>query len=60
MLHTATLDNYEKVCNFCTIYIVLLAILFVMTISISSAFTYFIGTQKKIILIAILVLIMKY
>ena len=34
-------NDYEKVCNSCTIYIVLFVIFFIISISISSAFIYF-------------------
>ena len=35
-----TLNNYGSACNFCTIYIVLFVIAFLIIISISSAFIY--------------------
>ena len=43
MLHNETLDiiplnDYKKVCNSCTIYIVLFAVFFITTICISSVF----------------------
>ena len=47
MTYNATLNDYEKVCNFCIIYIVLLVIFFIMDASISSALFTFIGTQKR-------------
>ena len=39
MIYNATLN--EKICKSCTIYIVLLVIIFITSISISSAFIYF-------------------
>ena len=36
-----TLNYYGKICNFCTVYIVLLVIFFIMSVSISSIFIYF-------------------
>ena len=41
MIYNVTLNDYEKVCNSCTIYIVLFVIAFLMIISISSAYFYF-------------------
>ena len=46
MLHNEILDvnalnDYEKVCNSCKIYIVLFAIFFIISICISSVFMYF-------------------
>ena len=46
MPHNETLDViplnvYKKVCNSCTIYIVLFAVFFIASISISSVFIYF-------------------
>ena len=46
MLHNEALDvislnDYEKVCNSCTIYIVLFAVFFITSICISSVFIYF-------------------
>ena len=51
MLHNETLDviqlnDYEKVCNSCTIYIVLFAF-FITSICIGSAFIYFHWYLKK-------------
>ena len=40
MIYNATLNDYEKVCNSFTVYTVLLVMLFIISISISSAFTY--------------------
>ena len=52
MLHNETLDvillnDYKKVCNSCTIYIVLFAVFFVTSICISSVFIYFQWYLKK-------------
>ena len=41
MIYNGTLNNYGKICNSCTVYIVLLVILFIISISISSIFIYF-------------------
>ena len=48
MIDNVTLNDYERVCNGCTIYIVLLIIFFVKRISISSAFIYFYRYLKRI------------
>ena len=47
MIYNATLNDYENVCGFCTVYIVLLAIFFIIHISISSVFIYFYWYVKK-------------
>ena len=47
MIYNATLNDYGKVCNSCTIYIVLSVIFFIISISISSAFIYFHLCLKK-------------
>ena len=39
-LTVITLNDYRKTCNSCTVYIVLLAIFFIISISISSIFIY--------------------
>ena len=41
MIYNTTLNDYEKVCNYCTIYIVIFVIFFIISISISSAFIHF-------------------
>ena len=41
MICNDTLNDYEKVCNSCTIYMVLFVIVFLIIIDISSAFIYF-------------------
>ena len=46
-LNEIPLNDYKKVCNFCTIYIVLFVIFSIMSISISSAFIYFHWYFKK-------------
>ena len=46
MIHTVTLNDHKEICNSSTIYITLLAIFFIMTISIS-AFFYFYWYSKK-------------
>ena len=40
-LNTIPLNVYKKVCNSCTTYIILFALLFITTIYISSVFIYF-------------------
>ena len=47
MIYNATLNDYENVCGSCTVYIVLLAIFFIIHISISSVFIYFYWYVKK-------------
>ena len=41
MSHNATFNDHRRVCNSCTIYIVLLVIAFSIIIGISSVFFYF-------------------
>ena len=41
MVYDGTLNDYRKLYNSCTIYIVLFAIAFLIIIGISSAFIYF-------------------
>ena len=48
MIYNVTLNDYGKVCKSCTIYIVLLIIIFVIIIGISSTFSHFYWLQKKI------------
>ena len=38
MIHNVTLNNYRSVCNYCTIYIVLLIITFIIIIGSSYEF----------------------
>ena len=40
-LNVISLNNYKKVCNSCTIYIILFAVFFIKSICISSVFIYF-------------------
>ena len=47
MIHNATLNDYRKVCQSCTIYIVLLVIAFLIIIGICSAFFLFLFVFKK-------------
>ena len=47
MIYNSTLNNYEKMCDSCTIYKLLLVIFFIMSISISSQFIYFHRYLKK-------------
>ena len=46
-LKTISLNVYKKVCNSCTIYIVLFAVFFIASICISSNFIYFHWCLKK-------------
>ena len=41
LIYNVTLNDHRKVCNSCTLYIVLLVIFLIKSISISSAFIYF-------------------
>ena len=41
MIYPGTLNGYGKMCNSCTVHIVLLVIFSMISISISSAFIYF-------------------
>ena len=41
MIYNVTLNNRRKVCNSCTVCIVLFVIVFLIIISVSSAFAYF-------------------
>ena len=41
MIYNSTLNNYEKICSSCTVYIILFAIAFLMIIGISSEYFYF-------------------
>ena len=41
MIYNRTVNDYGKVYNFCTIYIILFVIAFLIIIGISSAFIYF-------------------
>ena len=47
MIHNATVNDYERICNSCTTYIVLLVIAFLITISIISTFFYLRWYLKK-------------
>ena len=47
MIYNRTLNDYENVCDSCTIYIVLFVIAFLIIIGISSAFIYFHWYLKK-------------
>ena len=46
-LNLIEINDYEKICNSCTVYIVLLVIFFILSISISSIFIYFHWYLKK-------------
>ena len=41
LIYNGILNDYGKVCNSCSVYIVLLVIFFIISISISSIFIYF-------------------
>ena len=47
MLYNSTLNDYWKIYNSCTVYIILLTIFFVISISISSVFIYFHSYLKR-------------
>ena len=47
MIYNSTLNDYEKLCNSPTVYIVLFVIAFSMIIGISSAYFYFNWYLKK-------------
>ena len=52
MLHNETLDviplnDFKKLCNSCTVYLVLFAVFFITSICISSVFIYFHWYLKK-------------
>ena len=46
MIYNKTLIDYGKVCNSCTVYIVLFVIAFLIIIGISSAFIHFYWYSK--------------
>ena len=41
MIHNISFNNYGKICNSCTLYILFFVIVFLMIIGISSAYFYF-------------------
>ena len=41
MIYNGTLNDYGTICNSCSVYIVLLAIFFLISITISNVFSYF-------------------
>ena len=47
MIYNGTVNDYEKVCSTCTIYIVLFVVAFLNIIGINSAFIYFHWYLKK-------------
>ena len=47
MIFNKTFNYYEKICGFCTIYIVFFVIFFIKIISISIVFVYFHWYVKK-------------
>ena len=46
-LHSNEINDYEKICSSCSVYILLLVIFFIVTISISNVFIYFHRNLKK-------------
>ena len=50
MVYNATFYDYEKVCNSCTLYTVLLITTFIIIMSIGSAYLYFYCHTKKIMI----------
>ena len=64
MLYNETLDviplnDYKKVCNSCTIYIVLFTVFFKTSICISSAFIYYHWCLNRIMFVLSLILVLK-
>ena len=47
MICNGTVNDYEKVCNSCSLYIVLFVIFQIISISISSVFIYFHSCLKE-------------
>ena len=47
MIYNGALNDYKKICNTCTVYIVLLVIFFIISITISSVFIYFHWCLKR-------------
>ena len=47
MIYNETLNDYEKVCNSCTVYIVLFIIALLIIIGINSLYFYFLWYLKK-------------
>ena len=47
MTYNGILNGYGRICNSCTVYIILLFIFFIISISINSAFIYFYWHLKK-------------
>ena len=41
MIYNSTLNDYEKICNSCIVYILLFVIFFIISISVSNIFIYF-------------------
>ena len=60
MIYNGTLNDYRKVCNSCTIYLILFVIFFIISISIGTACFYFHWYLKKVIVMLILVLKLKH
>ena len=58
-LNVISLNDYEKVCNSCTIYIVLFAVFFITSICISSVFIYFHWYLKKLMFELGFILVLK-
>ena len=57
MIYNGTVNDYEKVCNSCTMYIVLFVIFLIISTIVVVCLFIFIGTQKRVILILLLILI---
>ena len=58
-LNVISLNVYQNVCNSCTIYIVLFAVLFITIICIRTVFIYFYLYIKKIMFVLRLILVLK-
>ena len=41
MIYNSNLNDYEKICRFCKVYIIMVVIVFIISISISCIFSYF-------------------
>ena len=47
VIFNGTLNDYGKICNSCTVYVVQLVIFFIISISISNVFSYFYWYLKR-------------
>ena len=58
-LNAIPLNIHEKVCGFCTLYIILFAVFFITSICICSVFIYFHWHLKKIMFVLSFILVLK-